>query len=150
MTSSVSVVRAWERHVSHTSSPIFTKVSDISAADGRGRRRSAGVSGRRWTGGCGALLMSSNSRAFFWERLRRVAGVACAACFAAGLDPGHAVPWWGHTDPVRLSRQTDAAAGPRNISDRVGPAYLTIFEFHTTQAKALCGFLLGLSLGFVV
>jgi len=35
MTSSVSVVRAWERHVSHTSSPIFTEDSDISAAAGR-------------------------------------------------------------------------------------------------------------------
>jgi hypothetical protein len=34
MTSSVSVVRAWERHVSHTSSPIFTEDSDISAAAG--------------------------------------------------------------------------------------------------------------------
>jgi len=33
---------------------------------------------------------------FFWERLRRVAGVAWAACFAAGLAPGHAVRvWWG-------------------------------------------------------
>jgi hypothetical protein len=31
MTSSVSVVRAWERHVSHTSSPIFTEDNDISA-----------------------------------------------------------------------------------------------------------------------
>jgi hypothetical protein len=35
MTSSVSVVRAWERHVSHTSSPIFTEDNDISAAAGR-------------------------------------------------------------------------------------------------------------------
>lgn len=32
MTSSVSVVRAWERQVSHTSSPILTSVSDISSA----------------------------------------------------------------------------------------------------------------------
>lgn len=32
MTSSVSVVRACERQVSHTSSPILTEVSDISAA----------------------------------------------------------------------------------------------------------------------
>lgn len=73
MTSSVSVVRAWERHVSHTSSPIFTEVSDISAAADSGGRRSAGVSGRRWTGGCGALLVSSS---LFGERLRRVARLA--------------------------------------------------------------------------
>lgn len=72
MTSSVSVVRAWERHVSHTSSPIFTEVSDISAAADSGRRRSAGISGRRWTGGCGALVSSS----LFGERLRRVARLA--------------------------------------------------------------------------
>jgi hypothetical protein len=32
MTSSVSVVRAWERQVSHTSSPILTSFSDISSA----------------------------------------------------------------------------------------------------------------------
>jgi hypothetical protein len=49
MISSVSVVRAWERHVSHTSSLILTEVSDISAADRLGFR------GGRWRGGCGSL-----------------------------------------------------------------------------------------------
>jgi hypothetical protein len=104
MTSSVSVVRAWERHVSHTSSPIFTEVSDISAAADRGRRRSAGVWRRRWTGGCGALLSSEVEPLFLWElgtaapasRRRRWRGVCVCGVFRCGVGPRTRCPlWWG-------------------------------------------------------
>jgi hypothetical protein len=84
MISSVSVVRAWERQVSHTSSLILTEVSDISAA-GSGRRRWAGVSVRPvawWVRPCGSLhLCSVCSKISFGDGdLRRVGrrGVACA------------------------------------------------------------------------
>jgi hypothetical protein len=65
MTSSVSVVRAWERHVSQTSSPIFTEDSDIAAADRLGFLVGAACgallsSGLFWGNGC--LLLPSSRR----------------------------------------------------------------------------------------
>lgn len=82
MISSVSVVRAWERQVSHTSSLILTEVSDISAA-GRGRRRSAGVSGGRWLVGAAVqpLLSSLVCSNVSGDGLRRVGcrGLCCVS-----------------------------------------------------------------------
>jgi hypothetical protein len=74
MISSVSVVRAWKRHVSHTSSLILTEVRDISAA-GRGRRRSAGVSGRpvAWLVRVSPLLSVPRTFLGTGTALRRVA-----------------------------------------------------------------------------
>lgn len=137
MTSSVSVVRAWERHVSHTSSPIFTEVSDISAAAGRCRRRSAGVSGgaaeRRWAGGCGARTVFGNGS------VTSASGVACAACLAAVLGPGQRVPCGGVMNAVRLQ------VGPGIRSDGAGPAHSRLVVGLSgdtrSQAARLAGYL---------
>jgi hypothetical protein len=97
MISSVSVVRAWKRHVSHTSSLILTEVRDISAA-GRGRRRSAGVSGRpvAWWVRVSPLLSVPRTFLGTGTALRRVASrrVGCRG-FCCGPGPATRCPAWG-------------------------------------------------------
>lgn len=105
MTSSVSVVRAWKRHVSHTSSPIFTEDNDISAAAGRLGFRAAVDWWVRGSAELGPFLGNGCV-------LRRVAGVACAACFTAGLGPAAHLSGVGSWGPVRLDRSKALQVGP--------------------------------------
>jgi hypothetical protein len=126
MISSVSVVRAWKRHVSHTSSLILTEVRDISAA-GRGRRRSAGVSGRpvawwvrvspllsvpRTFLGTGTALRRVASRRLPWLLLRAwardtLSGVGCGVRRPrgrAGSQETDVGPCCSSADRIKLDR----------------------------------------------
>jgi hypothetical protein len=146
MISSVSVVRAWERQVSHTSSLILTEVSDISVA-GSGRRRWAGVSVRPvawWVRPCGSLhLCSVCSKISFWGRgpaSRRPSWRGlCCACLAADLGPRHAVRR-RVTDPVRCGAAWSARPS-RRPGDCCGPV-LQLFEVGpscSSPFKTPCG-----------